>query len=464
MERALNKRSRNLTEGGVDGTLMKMAGGMIFGFFAMSAFNAVDTYFVGRLGALNLAAMSFTFPVVMIIGSISMGIGLGLSSTVSRAIGGGRQHEVKRLATDGLLLAVLVVLIFTVVGLLTIRPLFYMLGARGDVLDLIEGYMRIWYIGMPFVVIPMAGNNVIRAFGDTLMPSLIMIVAVIVNVILDPLLIFGIGMFPEMGMSGAALATVISRFTTLLFSLGILAFREKVLTVEIPTLSTLMGNWKRIAFIGVPAALVQAITPLTLGILTGLLSRFGNDVVAGFGAAGKIEMLIMIIPNSLASVMAPFSGQNWGAGKIGRIRRGLRFSGAVSLAWGVMLFAAFMIFGSRIMGLFSESAAVVDAGARYLRIMAVGYGFFGLLNISTQSLNALNKPLHSAAITLAKTFLINVSLAVLGAAIWNQTGVFGASLVANILGGAMGFAILTAVLKKAESRTRADADYTLRPA
>lgn len=453
MTEQLNKKKnkRNLTEGAIPPLMLKMAGGMLFGLIAMSAFNAVDTYFVGRLGATELAAMSYTFPVVLVLNSIALGLGVGLSSTVSRAIGAGDQHKVKRLTTDGLVLSLLVVLIVGAAGILTIEPLFSLIGAEGRTLSLIKDYMTIWYIGIPFVVIPMAGNNVIRATGDTLIPSLIMIVSVIVNTTLDPLLIFGIGPFPALGIRGAALATVTARFTTLLFSLSILAFREKLLSSEIPKREEILKNWKQIGFIGVPAALVQAIYPLSLGILTGILAVFGDKVVAGFGAAGRLDFLILTIPNSLGTVMAPFAGQNWGAKKIDRIKEGARFSSLVSLLWGGIIFLVFLFSADSIIGLFSADPVVIKAGGTYLKIMGSGYGFFGILRITTQSLNAVNKPLHSATVTLIKAFVINIPLAYLGGRFFNETGVFTSSLIANIAGGIIGLSVFFHILRRNEN-------------
>ena len=169
------KRKADLTQGPIISTLIKMALGKLFGILAMSAYNAVDTYFVGQLGAAELAAMGFIFPVVMILNSISLGLGIGLSSTVSRAIGSKNHAKVERLVFDGLLLAFLLVFLLMIFGIFTIRPLFRMLGASESTLTLIHRYMIIWYFGLPFVIIPMAGNNVIRATGDTITPSLVMI-------------------------------------------------------------------------------------------------------------------------------------------------------------------------------------------------------------------------------------------------------------------------------------------------
>ncbi|MBD3308593.1 MATE family efflux transporter, partial [candidate division KSB3 bacterium] len=227
------RKKASLVEGSVAPLLIKLTIPMIFGVLGMVLFHLVDTYFVGQLGTIELAAMSFTFPIVMIIASISMGLGIGTSAVISRAIGEGDQHRVQRLTTDSLMLSVLVVAGFVVTGLLTITPVFGFLGATPEILPLIRQYMLIWYPGMIAVVIPMVGNHAIRATGDTKTPSMIMLVAVFANMVLDPLLIFGIGPFPRLELAGAALATVCARTTTLCVAVWVLYRRERMLVFEL---------------------------------------------------------------------------------------------------------------------------------------------------------------------------------------------------------------------------------------
>ena len=444
----MTDRKINLLTDPIAPAMIKMAAGMLFGFIAMSAFNAADTYFVGQIGTSQLAAMSFTFPVVLILNSLALGLGTGLSSTVSRAIGSGNHHKVQRLTTDGLMLSVLIVIVFAIAGIATIDPLFKLLGARGETLTLIRKYMIIWYFGTPFVVIPMAGNNVIRATGDTLTPSMIMIVSVVTNIILDPLLIFGIGPFPALGIAGAAIATVFARFITFLFSLYILTFREKFISFQIEGFSEIISSWNEIAFIGVPAALIQAINPLSLSIITHLLARFGEKVVAGFGAAGRIEMLVMIIPMSLSTVMAPFAGQNWGAKQPERIGKALRFASSVSVGWGLVVFAAAQFFAEPVLRLFNADPVIVQAGSSYLKIITVSYGLLGVLFMSSQSFNALNRPFHAAGIILTKALLLNIPLAYAGAHFFMENGIFAATLTANVLTGIFGFIFFQLFLKR----------------
>jgi len=275
------RQTPQLVEGPVGKTLVRLTLPMLVGILGMVAFNLVDTFFVGRLGTRELAAMSFTFPVVLVVSSIARGLGVGTTAVISRAIGEGDHQKVQRLTTDSLLLSLLVVIAFVVVGVLTIEPLFRLLGAGDEVLPLIKRYMLIWYVGMPFVVIPMVGNSAIRATGDTKTPSVIMLTAMLVNLGLDPLLIFGPGPFPRLELAGAALATAIARASALGVSLYVLRKREGMITLSLPRLRELANTWRRVLYLGVPAAATYIVIPLSTGIVTRLVAGYGVDRVAG---------------------------------------------------------------------------------------------------------------------------------------------------------------------------------------
>ena len=259
-----NTRKAVLTQGSVGRTLVDLTWPMVFGILGMVTFNLVDTFFVGKLGIRELAALSFTFPVIMVVSSLALGLGIGTTSLVSRAIGEGDERKVKRLTTDSLILSTLIVIVFVVVGQMTIEPLFRSLGAAPDIVPLIQQYMRIWLWGMIFVVVPMVGNSAIRATGDTRTPSAIMLVAVTINLVLDPLLIFGWGPFPRMELAGAALTTVFARATVFCVSLYILIRRDRMLTARLFPFREIMSSWKRLLYIGLPAAGTRMVVPLAV--------------------------------------------------------------------------------------------------------------------------------------------------------------------------------------------------------
>lgn len=412
---------------------MRLALPMMVGIVAMMAFNLVDTFFVGRLGTLELAAMSFTFPVVLVIHSISRGLGVGATSALSRAIGQGDRQKVRRMTTDALLLSLIVVVIFVTAGLFTIEPLFRVLGADEAVLPLIKKYMFIWYLGMPFVVIPMVGSAAIRATGDTKTPSIIMLAAIAVNLGLDPLLIFGIGPFPRMELAGAALATAIARASVLILSLIVLINRDRMITAERPKLKELLVTWKLVLRLGLPAAATYVIIPLSSGIVTRIIASYGPEAIAGFGVGTRIELFALTVVMAVAMVVIPFIGQNFGARKSGRIRESVRLSQLFSLIWGAFLFVLFLVLGKSIAGLFNENTKVIATASTYLWIVSLSYGTQGIIELNSSAFNALHKPLPAAGLSLLRMIGLYVPLAIAGSQLMDLKGIFGAAAISNIV-------------------------------
>lgn len=224
----------SLTESPVFKTLMRMSLPMSWGIFSIIGFNLADTYFIGNLGKQELAAISLTFPVVTFFASIALGIATAGSSLISRSLGGEDLGLVRRYTSDMMTLALVLVAFFVVIGFLSMDSIFGWLGAGPKLMPLIKEYMTVWYGGMIFVALPMAGNGAIRAQGDTKSAALIMMVAALTNVVLDPIFIYGLGPVPAMGIKGAAYATVIARAFTLVASLYILTFKYKMLDYKVP--------------------------------------------------------------------------------------------------------------------------------------------------------------------------------------------------------------------------------------
>jgi putative MATE family efflux protein len=443
------KKTKNiarLIDGPVGKTLIKLTIPMVVGIVGMVAFNLADTFFVSKLGTNELAALSFTFPVVLVINSLALGIGIGASAVISRAIGQGDQHRVKRLTTDSLVLAMFIVTVFVVAGLFTINPVFRILGARGRILDLVKQYMGIWYFGMPFVVVPMVGNNAIRATGDTKTPSAIMLVAVCCNFIMDPLLIFGVGPFPRLGIAGAAIATVISRSLTFIISLSVLFFRDKMLTFVFPKIKEIFQSWKRILFIGLPTASTRIVVPLGIGVVTRLVSTYGKEAVAAYGVSSRIEFFALTVIAALSSVLGPFIGQNWGAGEHGRVRLGVKYSERFSMVWGIVVCMLLNIFTRPIASIFNSNPLVISAIIMYLRIVSIGYGLQGIIMLTSSAMNVLNRPFHAAGIRITQMFILYIPMALLGSYLFGLTGVFIALAIAYCSAGLASYFILDKII------------------
>jgi putative MATE family efflux protein len=445
----------NLTEGPVGRTLIRLTIPMLFAILAMVVFNLVDTAFVGRLGTKELAAISFTFPVILVINSLAGGLGVGASAVISQAIGKGDRYRVQRLTTDSLALAVMVVAFFSLVGLATIDPLFRLLGATPDVLPLIRQYMTLWYIGVIFVVIPMVGNAAIRATGDTKTPAAIMMVAAGVNLALDPLLIFGIGSFPGLGLTGAALATVIARAITLIASLWVLVRRERMVIWSRPKLKEVSRSWNQVLYVGLPAAGTNVLVPISAGIITGMVAAYGPEAVAALGVGTRIESMGLGVIMALASVLTPFVGQNWGAGRLDRVRLSVSYAQRFALLWGAVLFILLAVSGRSVALIFNDDAIVVATLVDYLRIVPLSYGLLGVLMLATAALNALNRPLQSALLTVLRLFVLYIPLAIVGSVLFGLQGIFGAAAIANGLAGVAAFFWLRSILTGSSLRRQA---------
>jgi len=446
-------RPANLTTGPIPNTLARLTLPMAAGFAAGITFNLVDTIYVGRLGTEALAAISFTFPVVMLIVSLSVGLGLGMGSTISRAVGRGSSDRVRRLTTDGLVLAMAVAIIFVTAGMLTIRPLFTLLGATPDILELINQYMIIWYPGMLFVIIPMVGNHAIRATGDTFYPGMIMVTGSVVNLVLDPILIFGLLGFPRMELAGAALATVIARAITLAMSLYILARRERMIDFSFPRIAEVLRSWKDILYVGVPAAATNLLFPLSMGVVTYLASRFGPEAVGAVGAGLRIESFAFIVIIALTSALVPFTGQNWGAEKFDRVYDGMHHSNRFTSWWGMGCWILFVVLARPIATLFSTDPIVIAYIVIYLYIMPAGLSLQGVFHIISATLNAINRPIDAAGLNVIRVFLFYIPLTFLGAMLLGFPGLIGGIAVTNIITGFMGLSWTTRTCRRSEKRS-----------
>lgn len=424
-----------LTEGPVGRHLWRLGGPMVFGLLSIILMNVIDTWFIGRLGTTELAAISFTFPVVMFVGSVAIGLGVGATSVISRAIGGGDERRVKRLATDAMMLAVALVAVLSAAGLLTIGPLFRLLGATEETLPLVQQYMSVWYVGVVFVVVPMVGNSAIRATGDTRTPALIMVVAAGVNLALDPLLIFGVGPFPEMGVRGAAIATVIARAVTMVAAVGVLQFRERLIDWRQPPLREALRSWWALLSVGLPAAATQLVLPITIGILTAMIADHGEHAVAAYGAGSRVESLMLLAPMALASGLGPFVGQNWGAGRRDRLARALVLAGRFVIGWGALSWAVLALLSGVIAGQFARDPAVVAPMTLYLLIVPLGHAFQGGFGVAASTFNAINQPLKASLLALVRAPLLLVALCWIGDALAGLPGLFAGLALSNVLVG-----------------------------
>lgn len=444
----MSQKSAEILTAPVGKTIIKLAIPMLIGIIAMVLFNIVDTYYVGQLGAKELTAMSYTFPIVSLFSNIGIGLGIGLASAVAKAIGENNRKKVIRLTSVTVVLTSIIILLMAFLCYLLLDQIFLFLGATPELLVLIHEYMDIYLLFIGFLMIPMVANFAIRATGDTKTPSILMVSAGIVNMILDPLLIFGIDPFPELRLQGAAIATAASWCVVLVGATYLLTKREKILKFKKHYFKNPFRTIKEILFVGIPAIGTNMLIPVTLAALTKIIAMHGQDAVAAFGVGSKIESLFLIGFFALTSVITPFVGQNLGAKKYDRIYECFSFCKKITLYWSIIFVIIIYDQSNLIAVLFSEKQAVIERIVIFLSIVPISFGFYGFTLVANSMFNALQKPFYSTSFIIIRLLFFIIPLAYFLGLSYNLEGTFWGILIANMSMGMIAYFVLKRYLHR----------------
>lgn len=425
----------DLTAGPVGPHLVRLTVPMFLGISSMILAAMIDTVYVGWIGTLELAAVSFTFPLVMALTTVPMGIGVGAASIIARVVGEGDRARVSRLSTDSLLLVTLLVIGLTALALWWLAPIFEVLGAESDILPISIEYMSVWLLGLPFFAIPMVATTLMRAVGNARLPGILMMAGAGLQVVLAPLLIFGIDdLWAGLGLVGAAWGFVISRVLTLLASLVFL-YRMDLLSFDSQSLRARIRSWREVLRIGVPSVMTNLIGPVSMAVIIALLADFGHEVVAGFGVASRIESLATMVLMALSASTGPFIGQNWGRGFVERIESAQRLAYRFSFVWGLFAFGVLALLGRWLVGSINDDPGVIDATYLYLLLVPVTYGFLGMSMVAGSTFIALGRPMPPLVLSVVRMAVLYVPLAFLLRDWFGYAGIFVAAAVCNLVLG-----------------------------
>ena len=425
--------------------MFKLTVPMVLAIVSMMLLGVVDAYFVSRLGTAQLAAVSFAIPITQMGISIALGIGMAISSLTSRLIGENRNHESARMVTDGALLMVVIALGITVIGFATFNPLFRALGASEDVVPFIREYIIVWYLAVPVMMLMVICGSALRAIGDTRSSALMTFILSLVNLVLDPLLIFGIGPFPELGVQGASVATVIAGIVALAFGVRILGFREHMLDFTPPRRSHLSKNLPELLRIGVPAIGANLMTPFATAIMTAIIAVQGSAAVAGFGVGSRLEALCLLVVFALSSTLPMFIGQNIGAGKGHRAWHALMGCLKFVLILQAGIYLLMLVLAPLIAEAFSQDPTVTRVIRLYLLLLPLTYGAHGIVILVMVSLNVLRKPRTALLLTVVRLAVLYLPLAYAGSLIAGTTGLFAGAACGNIIAGIIAYRIIRSV-------------------
>ena len=416
-------------------TMLKTACAMLAGTLAMSGYNIADTFFVGRLGGeAPLAAMGFTFPVVMFVGCIFHGIGGGIMATMAHALGRNDGKQAARLVSAGLLLVSLTALLLAVIGIGSARWLFAAFGAEGETLVQVRQYMDVWYFGCITAGLSMEGNKALIAAGKPRSASGMTILGMLVNVGLDPLFIFGFGPVPAMGIRGAAIATVLSQMVSAAAILVIL-HRAELLHFRRMALPVLFRAWQTIIRYAIPGILGMLLFPIGNAVTTRITAAFGDAAVAAVSAASRLEMVAFVFPMAVGITLMPMIAQNYGAKLYSRVRQCLRFAIGAAAVFLIAMGAVFILFAPDIVVYFTPERSVQEIMILYLRIIPYGLFMVEIFRFAGFAFTGCGRPNADAALKALRIAGLHIPLSLLAMALGSLPGLFWARLASDILSG-----------------------------
>lgn len=360
-------------------TLVRLATPNVMGLFAMTIVIGYDGYILGRLGADALAGIALVFPLSMLMVQMSAGgIGGATTAAVARALGAGRAGDASRLAQQALLIALLMAALFMLALLGVGRGIFSSMGGRGAALEAALAYSNVLFSGAVVIWFTNVLAAVVRGAGNMLLPSVLMLGTAVLHLVLCPLLVFGWGPVPALGVAGAAVSTLVVNGASALVMLAHLLRRDGAVQLQHSPWRLHGPSLRDILRVGLPASLSPVISNASIAVATAFVGSFGTAALAGYGVAARLEYILVPIAFGFGTALTAMVATNMGAGQSARAVRVAWVGGAVVAAITGAIGVVTAMAPALWMNLFTTDAEVLGFGGRYLNIVGGCYAFFGL--------------------------------------------------------------------------------------
>ena len=396
----------DLTQDKIHNLFKKIAIPASVGTFFQTMYNIVDTYFAGKISPEALSALASSFPIYFII--IASGVGLGVASTalMANSIGEGKKNIASYYLAQAIIFSIIIAIIITFIGLKFSTPLLLLMGSSEVSLNLTLKYLNIIFLGSIIIFLQFALNSSLTAMGDTKSYRNVLIVSSFLNIILNPIFIFGFGIIPAMGISGLAISTIISQL------LGTIYLLYKVFKTDLknylylncftPKAELLLNLSKQ----GFPVTIGMMMISVGVAIILHFVGTFGVFAVAGYGTAIRFEQILLLPILGLNTAVLSIAGQNFGAKKYHRVRE--TYYKSIIYGSGFMIFGGIIILLSSnyIVGFFTDEAQVIDFGTKYLKVAALMGPVYPIFFMTSALVQALKKSIYTMYINLLRLIIL----------------------------------------------------------
>ncbi len=402
--------------------LLKLSIPAFFGMFVITLYNVVDTIFIGHyVGSLGIAGLSIVFPVQMLSMGVGMMTGMGGASLISRLIGGDNVPRAEHALGNSVTATVVLSAIIMIIGLANVNFWLRLMGASEDVLPYARDYMTIILIGMFFQTYAMASTGWIRAEGNARVPMIGMILGAVLNIILDAIFIIPMGM----GVTGAALATVIAQLISVVYFMGYYFYGKSFLKIHWRTLVPELSILRDIFAIGVAALSMTLAGSLSAVLVNRMLVAYGGDVaVSTFGVINRIMMFALMPGMIVGQGLQPILGFNYGARRYDRALRVIKIAVVAATAWGVIAFAVLYTSPEPFVRIFTTDSELITLGSHAAKLLFLAMPLIGFAMVGSIIFQAIGKPIQSFITAISRPALFLIPLIFMLPHYWQLDGVW----------------------------------------
>ena len=407
----------------------KMALPVVLSMLVSLVYNMVDTWFIAQtqntalVAGVSLCAPMFTLMVAM--GDI---FGLGGSSLISRLLGQGEEKRVRHVSAFCSYGAIVWGVLVGALMLIFRQPILHLLGASSDTMDSAMAYYSYLALGAPAIIFTLVPSNILRTEGMAVASMVGSITGALVNMILDPIFIFGL----NMGAGGAALATVLSNVVSAVLLMVLLVAKSQRLSMRLRDCPVQRTELREILVIGVPASITNLMQSFAMTLTNRFLLPYGTENVAALGIALKVNMIVMLIMVGFAFGAQPLLGYNYGANNRERLRGILKFDVLVQLVFSVVMTVVFLIFAPQIIRIFMSDGGVMQAGSRILRCMVITMPLMGIILVCTTLFQAAGKAMPAFLLSISRQGVALLVCMVVLSAVFGLYGVILAQAAADV--------------------------------
>lgn len=411
--------------------ILSMAIPMVVSMLVNSLYNIVDSFFVAQISEDAMTALSLVYPVQNFLNAVSIGFGVGLNAVIAFYLGAGDYKKADMAASQGITLSVVHSVILTI-GSIAVMPVFLgMFTSSASILELGLQYSRIAFAFTPVIIFNLIFEKIFQAVGNMKVSMIGLMTGCVANIILDPILIFGLGPFPVMGIHGAALATGMGQALTLIYYLTVYIRRPIQVRIRRSCLRLTRQMAARLYAIGIPATLNLALPSVLISALNGILAAYSGVYILVLGIYYKLQTFLYLPANGFVQAMRPLIGYNYGAGEHKRVSQIYRI--VLAMTSGIMLAGTVicLVIPGWLMGLFTHTPETVAAGETALRVISAGFLVSSVSVTSSGALEGLGKGTPSLIISLCRYLVLIIPAAFVLSRIFGPVGVWNAFWVAE---------------------------------